>query len=87
MPAASQARISSPFEVAAVGDRRQIADARRLLRLPSHARELAAIVADIGDFVRDDQMMLRIDHGLHVVADHAGVLAARRHGSGVGIGQ
>jgi len=37
--------------------------------------------------VRHDQVMLRIDHGLHVVADHAGILAARRHGSRVGIGQ
>jgi transposase len=29
------------------------------LRLPGHGRELAAIVADIGDLVRDDQIMLR----------------------------
>ena len=54
------------FEVAAISDRRQLAHARRLLDLPGHRRELAAIVADIGDLVRNDQVMLRIDHGLHM---------------------
>jgi hypothetical protein len=34
------------------------------LRLLGHRRELAAIVADIGDRVRKDQVMPRIDHGL-----------------------
>jgi len=28
-----------------------------------------SIVADIGDLVRDDPVMPRIDHGLHIVAD------------------
>jgi hypothetical protein len=74
------------FEVAAIGDRRQFAHARRFLRLLRHHRELAAIVADIGDLMRNDQVMLRIDHGLHIVADQPRVLAARRHGSRVGIG-
>ena len=33
-------------------------------------KKLAAVIADIGDFVRHDEMVLRIDGGLHVVADH-----------------
>ena len=32
-------------------------------------------------------MMLRIDSGLHVIADDSGASAAGRHGAGIGIGQ
>jgi hypothetical protein len=38
----------------------------RLLRLLRHRRELAAIVADIGDLVSDDQVMLGVDSGLEL---------------------
>ena len=41
-----------------IGDRGQFAHPRRRLRLLRHHRELAAIVADVGDLVRDNQVML-----------------------------
>ena len=41
------------------------------MRLLGHRRELAAIIAEIGDLVRNDQVMLRIDHRLHIVAEPA----------------
>jgi hypothetical protein len=44
------------------------------MRLLSHRRELAAIVADIGDLVGDDQVMLGVDSGLDIVSDHARIL-------------
>jgi len=37
--------------------------------------------------MRNDQMMLRLDGSLHVIADHAGLSARRCHGAGIGIGQ
>ena len=46
-----------------------------------------AIAADIGDFVRDDEMMLCFDRNLHVVADNPSVLAARCHRARVRIGE
>ena len=39
------------------------------------------------DLMRDDQLMVRIDSGLHVVADHSGASAAGRHRPGIGIRQ
>ena len=35
----------------------------------------------------NDQMVLRIRHRLHVVADHAGAFAVGRHGPRVRVGQ
>ena len=35
----------------------------------------------------NDQVMLRLDGTLHVVAGDAGLLARRRHGTGIRIGQ
>jgi hypothetical protein len=37
---------------------------------------LIAVVADIDDVVGHDQVVLRIDGGLHIVADDDGSLAA-----------
>jgi hypothetical protein len=37
--------------------------------------------------MHDDEMVLGIDGGLHVVADNPGVLAAGRHGARIWIGQ
>jgi hypothetical protein len=48
---------------------------------------LRPVAANIGDLVRDDQMVLGIDGHLDIVADDAGALAAGRHRPGVGIGQ
>jgi hypothetical protein len=51
-----------------------------------HVRELIAVVADIGDVVGHDQVVLRIGGGLHIVADNGGSRAAGSHGSRVRIG-
>jgi hypothetical protein len=45
-----------------------------------------AIVTLIGHLVGHDQMMLRIDGDLYIVAHSRGPFAAGRHRSGVGIG-
>jgi len=37
--------------------------------------------------VGDDQVMIGVDSGLDIVADHARILAARRHRSRIRIGQ
>ena len=47
------------LEVAAIRDRREIGRAHRRLRLFGHRRKLALVIADIGDLVRHDQVMLR----------------------------
>ena len=49
--------------------------------------ESIAVVADIGDVVGHDQVVLRIDGSLHIAADDGGSLAAGSHGSRVRIGQ
>ena len=62
-------------------------DAHRRFGLARHVRQLAAIMADVGDLVGDDQMMPGVDGRLDVVADHAAAPAAGGHRSGVGITQ
>ena len=52
-----------------------------------HHRQGIAVVAVVRHLVRDDQMMLGFDDALHVVADDARLLARRRHGAAVGVGQ
>src|SRR6185437_11217588 len=54
--------------------------------LERHGRKLMAIVTLIGHLVGHDQMMLRIDGDLYIVAHSRGAFAAGRHRSGVGIG-
>ena len=73
--------------IAAVGQHRDLLASGRVSRLAAHRGQLGPVAADIGDLVRDDQMVLGIDGDLHVVADDAGALAAGRHRAGVGIGQ
>ena len=52
------------LEVAAVGQDIERLDAHDGLGLTRHVRELIAVVADIGDVVGHDQVVLRIDGGL-----------------------
>ena len=49
-----------------------------------HRRQLVAIDTLGDDFVRHDQVVLRVDRGLHVVADDAPVAALHRARIGVG---
>ena len=44
-------------------------------------------MADIGDLVRDDHVVLGINHCLHVVTHDAGAAAAGRHPARIGIGE
>src|SRR6201987_4884106 len=74
-------------EVAAVGQGGDLLAARGLLCLERHGRELVAVVPLIGHLVGHDQMVLGIDGDLYIVADGSGAFAARRHRTGVGIGQ
>ena len=46
-----------------------------------------ALSAYVGHLVRNDQMVLRIHRGLHVVTDHARAAPARRHRAAIGIGE
>lgn len=52
-----------------------------------HRGERCAVMADVGDFVRNDQVVPGIDRSLHVVADHAGAFAAGGHGACIWIGE
>ena len=60
------------LEVAAIGQHDQFAMPVACARLFGHRHQLIAVVADVGDLVRHDQVVLRIDRSLHVVADDAG---------------
>jgi len=53
----------------------------------THKSQLRPVRADVGDFVRDDEMMLGVNSDLDIVADDAGAFAAGRHRAGVGIGE
>ena len=57
------------------------------LSLPRDIGELGAVVADVGHFMGDDEVMLRVHRGLNVVANEPGALAVRRHGPRIGVGQ
>src|SRR5437879_386196 len=74
-------------EVAAVGHGGDLVAARGLLCLERHGRKLLAVVPLISHLVRHDQMVLRVDGDLHVVADRGSAFATGCHRSGVGIGQ
>src|SRR5713101_9732012 len=62
-------------EVAAIREDGQALRAGALLRLPRHVGQLVFVVADIGDLMGDDQMVLGLHHRLHVVANHAGAFS------------
>src|SRR6266853_4695864 len=72
-------------EVAAVGDDIAAFRLQRRLCFLGHARELGPVSADVGHPMRDDELMLRVDSGLHVVADDSGASAAGRRRARVGI--
>ena len=67
------------IEVAAIGQGGELLAARGRLRLQPHGLQLGSVVAHVGHLMGDDQMMLGVDRGLHVVADHARAPAAGGH--------
>ena len=62
-------------------------DAHGGLGLACHAGELVAVVADVGHLMGHDEVMLRIDGGLDIVANHPPGAPAGRHRSRIRIGQ
>ena len=74
------------FTVAKVAKRIEQVEAS-IARLAAHSRQLRAVGADIGQLVRDDQMVLGVNGDLNIAADDARALAAGRHRPGVRIGQ
>jgi hypothetical protein len=75
------------LEVATVGNDGQRALAAGIPGLLCHLRELGAVISDIGYRMRDDQVVLRIDCSLHIVADNASTLPAGRHRARIGVGK
>jgi len=67
--------------------RRGSAALRSIQLTPWHIRQLAPVMADVRDFMSDNQMVLGVRHRLHVEANHAGAFAVRSHGPCVRIGQ
>ena len=59
----------------------------RLPRLVRHRRQVTLVDADVAHLVRDDDVVLRVDGALHIVADDVGAVALRGHRSCIGIGQ
>jgi hypothetical protein len=57
------------FSSTASGDGFELLGLQNRLRLFAHTRELGAIRASICYFVRNDQVMLRIDRDLHIVPE------------------
>ncbi|MNN86466.1 hypothetical protein D3C81_2038900 [compost metagenome] len=60
------------FEIPSVCDRRELLDAHGLSRLLGHGAQLVSIDSVVRDLVGHDQVVLRVDRRLHVVADHSG---------------
>ena len=78
-PAAAQPGPPIAFEVATIGHDREVVNARGFAGLLRHRRQLSPVVADVGDLVRDDQVVLVVDRSLDVVANDAGATAAGGH--------
>jgi SOS response associated peptidase (SRAP) len=74
-------------EIAPISQNSDLLVSCRLLRLERHRHELGSVMAEIGHFVRHDQVVLDANRGLHIVADDAGAFAAGRHCASIWIGQ
>ena len=59
------------FEVTPIRNDVQVIAAQRGFRRLRHGRQLRSIGADVGDLVRDNQMVRGVDRTLHIVSDHA----------------
>ena len=69
------------------GHDREVVDARGFAGPLRHRRQLGSVVADVGDFMRNDQVMLAVDRSLDVVANDAGAPAAGGHGASIRVCQ
>jgi hypothetical protein len=59
------------FKVAPIRNDVQVIAAQRGFGRLRHRRQLRSIGADVGDLVRDNQMVRGVDRTLHIVSDHA----------------
>src|SRR6266571_5248603 len=74
-------------EVATVCHDVQILDPGCSPSLLRHRGQRGAVVANVGNLMCDDQVMLVVNGGLHVVADHTCASPTGSHGACVRIGQ
>jgi len=63
------------LEITPVRQRRELRGSERITRVLGHRGQMRAVVADVADLVRHDQMMLGVHCRLEVVANHAGAAA------------
>ena len=61
--------------------------AKGFFGLLSHARELVAVMDGVGDFMRDDEVVLRFHRALHIIANGSCCFARPLHGARIGISQ
>ena len=61
--------------------------AKGFFGLLSHARELVAVMDGVGDFMRDDEVVLRFHRALHVIAHGSCCFARPLHRARIGISQ
>jgi len=76
MPASSQLQNLFAVEVTAVGDDIELVHVERCFRLLGDVGELRPIRSLIGYLMRHDQMMLRLDGNLDVVAHNTRATSA-----------
>jgi hypothetical protein len=68
-----------PLVVASIGNDLHLLGPDRFTRLLGHARELVSIMAWVEHVVSNDQVVLGVGHGLHVLADDASAAAGSGH--------
>jgi hypothetical protein len=59
------------FKVAPIRNNVQVIAAQRGFCRLRHRRQLRSVGTDVGDLVRDNQMVRGVDRTLHIVGDHA----------------
>lgn len=65
--------------IASVYNNRQRLDTDLFTRLICHIAELRSVIANVGDFMGDDQVVFVIDCCLYVVANCSCALTSRGH--------
>jgi len=74
-------------EVASVGEGLQVLASHGLVCGTGHVVQLCPVIANVCDLVRNDQVVLGIDSGLHVVAHQARSLGLGGHRTCIGVGE
>jgi len=74
-------------KVAAISHSFELVHMQRGLCCLCRVRKMCRVIANVRHLMRNDQLMLGVDGGLHIVPDDTGPAATRRHRSAIGIGQ